>query len=508
MTRQAPGPGLVLDDDVSRRYGTDIAGLIRRTTFSGGELDLKAQIEEMRRRAQQRQERKSGPGLALDVLDDEVGEIELATSGIESRTDRLIGEAEALIAGHEYLQALEKLEEALAGSPGHVFALLLKGECLLPIEGMALAAIETVQPLRETALKPRLARRLSRLLADLRQALVPEMLESFTAALGAGGPVAAVRRMERYEKAEPTLEDVYFLSGACWMMAGDLDAALAEVTKGRWACAPRECPRLDSLARHVALQRVMAAMVESVEKVKQGAYKQAVDGLRKHRKSVTGVDLYDDLYGFVKSVRSAGGFKERDHVPAGINRERRTNLECFVIGREAEEARNWIDRRAFDQAEKVLRQALTYVPGAGFLHFMLAFSIFVGLSEASRRSGGVSAEEVESRLRSAAEHVEKAVADPDITAARDLEKAIGRNLAAAAEQRRYEPLFRTFNTTMENVQRRGGVRSLGDLKELKATMTKLRRRVRDALGSASADSRSSLQRLDAAISAVLAQIPL
>ncbi len=392
-----PTAGIVLQEGAGDLGAKKIANLIQVPTIPGGQIDLKEQIEAMSQRAQRRQERNGG-GLGLDILD-EAGLIELTAGGLENQTDRLIREAEALIAERRYPAALRKLDEALAGSPDHTVALLLKGESLSHQGAAALQAIETVRPLRAVELKPRLKRRLDRLLSKLREALVPEMLQDFVASLQQGGPATAAGRMERYKTAEPSIEDIYFLSGAGWMMSGDLDKARAEVKQGQRACAGQDCPRLEMLRRQVALQLALHEMEEAVREVKRGAHKKAMARLRKWQEAAGDLDLYGDLCRFVKAVGKAGGFKGRNFVPAKVGAERRNNLTGFVIAQELGEAQALIERGAFAQAEQALARALKYMPKSHVAHFMIAFSIFVGMIKTSNASRGLDPDHVEDRLR-------------------------------------------------------------------------------------------------------------
>lgn len=410
--------------------------------------ELASLVEEMRSRGAQ-----GGNGVALMEIDaaPKGGVLTSLSSLTESAS--LLERARAAIRREQYDEALG-IVSALRALPlkraekeeGHYLAALCHAS-----NRDRKTALSELRKIPSKGAAPQVASRADALRARVRRELVPEVLDEFMATTRRD-PDAARRELIAMTKLDPETGLYHYALAGSWIAAGNPKEAF-DVVKRALDCKVDDRDALVALQRQIERELVADLLRPAVATFKRGDYAAARQSARRLRSRWSDIELLDDFEQYLDALVTARR-TARELAPSGPF-SRVDALYFLLAASELSEAKRSLAGQRLEEAETALAAALKFVPKFPYLNFLYAGCLYQLVGRRLSTSGAdLTAER--KRLLAARDAAKVAATDPEIGAARGLERAIDEGLRFLDELRssveRHRQSTAAINAAVEEFQ--------------------------------------------------------
>ncbi len=474
-----------------------------------GDSDWLSELDRKAKEAAESQVRAS-KGIKIPPLDVDKGIV----TERESEESKLLRRARQLIIEEKYEEALEPLNELLAGEPMHQEALYLKALCHGHL-GNDREALLALAPLRPVRLERQLGDRVEALKAAIRARMTPAIILIAALLVHAEQHDEAVRRVREVVELDPEPTIYHFILGGVLMTAERFDEALDSVEYGLKVTTDSDTRILEDLKKNIRNRSCASRMEPAKDLFKRGKYREARTALHKLSGECKNTTLFETFDGYLAKLGGRGllGFgktKEPSEVsPPGTFKEQE-ELYFFLVDKELRGGVKLMGEDQLDKAGEIFETSLGFCPQFPYANYLYAGCLFQRISEQIGSSNPPDIDVAISTLESARSHARTATTDSDIAdSAGDLVTALDdavtqlnrvkRELRGRAEEARLvNGLIEEFNGIMEEAG--DGIKSVGRFRSAHEKMKALRSRLKGARGKVrSSEGREVLKKLSEAV---------
>ena len=458
------------------------------------EFDFQGEVARMLEAAKQQRDGK-GTGIKIDEVSSDAKL--LTADSLLDPIEKLLRQAHGHIREKHYEKALTVLGQILVEDPNHHEAIYLTAYCQAHSddgEEAANRAVRTLRPLQDASLESALFIRMQTLYDTLRERRFPPLLAQFF--LDKENPGRLIPLLRREVDLDPAWSVPHYLLAGELMVNGNPSEAIAVADRGIQSVRREDHQQLIEI-RDAATKRLTEQLLQPVRQLyRQGKFGAAYSAIVKipslHRQDrlCTTFEAYlRELSGGATGFWN--GLFTKSRTPAEV-RPRGTaadvnELGFFLVGSDLDYVRErLINKKRVLQdvidAEKHCTESIQHAPWFPLIHFVFGECIYVRLIEAIEAKSPAPLEVVERDLRTAKEHLEYAVKDPEITGApqslrivaealTEVEKTNKARAERAEEVRQLNAAIEEFKDIMDSVK--GGVKSSAHQQQVRERLQRL-----------------------------------
>ena len=441
--------------------------------------DFATQIEQLTKQMQNEQKDK-----ATAIKLDELALPARMADVFESTLERALREAQELIEGGQFRQALDPLDRALRESPRHPEATYLMAYCYTYLNEVEPALLSLLS-LRQVALDRGLAKRVQTLKIRIRNSMFLMVLLENAILIRTGRYGIAIRRLKQLTQLDPEAEIYYFLLGGSLMKSNQIEQALQVVQTGIQTCGPEKPELLFDLKNQVMEEFAAKQLISARTALKKGQISQAHDKVRNISADLHKTQMYRHFEKHLTEMEhnnrliSGGRTKATRPTKETFSHQELESFHYFLVGDETQESGLLMQKKKFRAAEKVLSQAVVWAPKFPYINYLYAGCIFSRLLEQTNSWWNKpTPDEVSSAMELAYKHARIGALDETIQDASFLEKLLEDSLNAIKESKLLGDLMREFEIIMSGAKK--GIRTQDQLRDVYGKMSRLRDKVVEA----------------------------
>jgi tetratricopeptide (TPR) repeat protein len=331
----------------------------------------------------------------------------------------------------------------------------------------------------------------------------------------------AIKRLQDVINLDPEESLYHFILAGILMTAGRYKEALDAADYGLRVSTPHEREYLTVLRQQIQ-KRYCAKKMEPARKLfREGNYRKARAALHRLDRVYRDVPLYETFDGYLARLDSGLFAFQKRKKPANVTPpgsfDDADELYFFLLNEDIRQAKDLMAAGKFDNAGKVLGNALDYCPQFPYANYLRAGCLYQGISKQLTAKKPPGVDEVISKLEQVRDYAKIAAVDRDIAdgaqklrsesekALQFLAKARKELKAKAGEAKVVNGLIEEFNAIFDGIGE--GIQSVSQYHNVYDRMNSIRTKIRGAKRKVHGpDGRKALDKLTDAVNRHIGQL--